>query len=163
MTKKEQIHQAAAKLFQEKGYQAASMRDLAKAVGLQVSSLYSHLGKKEEVLQKMCFDNAHRFVQQIAIDNPTSITVFNDEWKHLSEPFLTDFLELRKQYESQFKGIIKAGIAAQEFQQVQPTIAFYTILTSLRWVHYWYDSNKGITKEALEADIVRLLCGGLKN
>jgi len=148
MTKKEQIHQAAAKLFQEKGYQAASMRDLAKAVGLQVSSLYSHLGKKEEVLQKMCFDNAHRFVQgmdainaqaisnlekirllirlhiQIAIENPTSITVFNDEWKHLSEPFLTDFLELRKQYETQFKSIIKAGIAAQEFQQVQPTIAF---------------------------------------
>jgi AcrR family transcriptional regulator len=44
--KKEAIYEAAAQLFREKGYKAASMRDLAERVDLKVSSLYSHIGSK---------------------------------------------------------------------------------------------------------------------
>ena len=58
-TKKELVFEAAGKLFMEKGYLAASMRELAERVGLeQASSLYNHLKSKEEVLRKICFDNA---------------------------------------------------------------------------------------------------------
>ena len=51
--KKELIYKEAALLFKEKGYQKASMRDLADRVNLKVSSLYSHIGSKEEILQKL--------------------------------------------------------------------------------------------------------------
>ena len=51
----------------EKGYLAASMRELAERVGLeQASSLYNHLKSKEEVLRKICFDNAHKFINGIS-------------------------------------------------------------------------------------------------
>ncbi|MBK6904959.1 MAG: helix-turn-helix transcriptional regulator [Saprospirales bacterium] len=50
--KKQEIFEEAAKLFQEKGYGAASMRDLADRVQLKASSLYSHIRKKEEILQR---------------------------------------------------------------------------------------------------------------
>ena len=184
--KKEEIYQEAAKLFQEKGYKAASMRDLAEQVELKVSSLYSHIGSKEEILQKICFDNAQQFIVgiekieketvdivdkikgllklhiQIAIENPTSITVFNDEWRHLSSPHLENFLTLRKDYEQRFKDLIKQGIEEKVLQDIDANIALYTLLNSVRWVHYWYKPKQSITQEALEETILSLLLNGMK-
>ena len=185
--KKQLIFEEAAKLFQEKGYNAASMRDLADRVNLKASSLYSHIRKKEEILQKICFDNAHRFVEgideieklssdpveqvqelirlhiRIALENPTSVTVFNDEWKHLEEPFLSDFLELRKNYESRFKAGIQKGIESGQLKTVNPSIALFTLITSVRWLHYWNPKHEAVSRTALESDILNLLLGGLRN
>jgi AcrR family transcriptional regulator len=44
------ILRAAAVLIAERGYHGASMRDLARAVGLQMASLYHHFGSKQELL-----------------------------------------------------------------------------------------------------------------
>jgi len=170
----------------EKGYLAASMRELAERVGLeQASSLYSHLKSKEEVLRKICFDNANKFINgiseiekqqvsaaekvkelislhiRVAIDDFTSVTVFNDEWRHLSEPFLSDFLALRRDYENRFKKIIEDGISAGEFKKTHSIVALYTILTSVRWIHYWYNEERDLSLAALEKDITGLLLTGL--
>lgn len=186
MTKKEIIYDAAAQLFRDKGYQAASMRDLAKAVNLQASSLYSHIGSKEEILREICFVNAHRFVRgmdeveaaggtaidkiralialhvNIATEDTTSVTVFNGEWKHLSEPFLRDFLKLRKNYEKRFRSIIAVGIRNGELKSVAVSTAFYTILTSIQWLHFWYDPHKNMDGEQLKRDLETILISGLQ-
>ena len=186
-TKKELVFEEAGKLFMEKGYLAASMRELAERVGLeQASSLYNHLKSKEEVLRKICFDNAYKFINgiseiekkpvsssekikqlvalhiRVAIDDFTSVTVFNDEWRHLSEPYLHDFLALRKDYENRFRKIIDEGIAKREFKKTHSTVALYTILTSVRWLHYWYNEERELSKEDLEKDIINLLLTGLE-
>lgn len=185
-SKKQVIYEEAAKLFQEKGYSAASMRDLADRVNLKASSLYSHIRKKEEILRKICFDNAERFTLgmrkvetefvdpiekiealialhiDIALEDATSVTVFNDEWKHLDQPFLSRFLELRRDYEQRFKKIIQEGIEEGDFKPVNPTIALFTILTSIRWLHYWTPTHLTMDQQKLKADITTLLLGGLK-
>ena len=186
-TKKQVIFEEAAKLFQEKGYSAASMRDLADRVNLKASSLYSHIKAKEEILQKICFDNASHFTQgmdtveksgqspeekvrallrlhlEIALDDPTSITVFNDEWKHLEEPHLTRFLNLRRDYENRFRTIIQEGIASGVFRSVDPTVALFTLLSSLRWIHYWHRPSRKIDREALLRDVTAILLNGLRS
>jgi len=48
------IAQAAARLFLDKGYDAASMADLAAATGLGKSSLYHHLASKDQLLAHIC-------------------------------------------------------------------------------------------------------------
>ncbi|BDS11710.1 TetR/AcrR family transcriptional regulator [Aureispira anguillae] len=187
--KKEAIYEAAARLFREKGYKAASMRDLAERVDLKVSSLYSHIGSKEELLQKICFDNAHLFINgmdviermegstidkikaiialhvDIAITNPTSVTVFNDEWKHLTndnyESNLNQFLKLRKDYESRFQQIIIHGIKNKELKDIDSNVALYTILTSVRWLHYWYKPSRKVSPDLLKTQIATLLLEGL--
>ncbi|WMX12203.1 MULTISPECIES: TetR/AcrR family transcriptional regulator [unclassified Aureispira] len=187
--KKEAIYEAAAQLFREKGYKAASMRDLAERVDLKVSSLYSHIGSKEELLQKICFDNAKLFVEgmneiecqpittiekikalialhvDIAVKNPTSVTVFNDEWKHLAnegkDSNLKTFLTLRKDYENRFQQIIIKGIEAGELKNINSNIALYTILTSVRWLHYWYKPTRSIQPELLKKQIANLLLDGV--
>lgn len=186
-TKKQIVFEAAAELFMEKGYLAASMREIAKKIGLeQASSLYNHLKSKEDVLIKICLENADRFINgiaeiektdstpadqlkalihlhiSIATEHRTSVTVFNDEWRHLSEPYLSDFLSKRKDYENRFKKIIEAGIKSGDFKQVDPTIALYTILTSVRWIHYWYKPGRNKSVEDLGRDVFVLLVEGLQ-
>jgi AcrR family transcriptional regulator len=48
------IAEVAARLFLDKGYDAASMADLAAATGLGKSSLYHHLSSKDELLAHIC-------------------------------------------------------------------------------------------------------------
>ncbi len=183
--KKAAIYEAAARLFRERGYRAASMRELAERVNLKVSSLYSHIGSKEELLHKICFDNAQQFIEgldkiehkggnaldqlqaviglhvDIAVTNPTSVTVFNNEWRHLTETNLSAFLELRKTYESRLQGIIQTGIEKQELRDTDPRVALYTLLTAVRWLHYWYKPSRKVSPRALKEQLTTLLLHGL--
>lgn len=182
---KKKIFEEAAKLFQEKGYLAASMRDLALRMGLQVSSLYSHIGSKEELLQKICFDSARVYLDgmkqvedmeatptekvrqlislhiNVATTDVTSVTIFSDEWRHLSSPYLQEFLGIRKDYERRFSRILQQGIDAGEFAEVNVTVCLFTILTSLRWLHRWYPDKRGISVKSLEAEILKVLFEGI--
>lgn len=183
---KQKIFEEAARLFQENGYLASSMRELAQRVGLQVSSLYSHFGSKEELLQKICFDSARAYLEgmknveessispsekvrqlislhiRIATTDVTSVTIFSDEWRHLSEPYLQEFLTIRKDYEKRFSRILQQGIDAGELVEMNVTVALFTILTSLRWLHRWYPEKRGISVKSLETEILRVLFDGIK-
>lgn len=186
-TKKQIILEAAARLFRDKGYSATSVRDLASAVDLRAPSLYNHVKGKEDILREICFQNAARFAQgmaqveemtatpaekvaalvrlhlDIALEDFTSITAFNDEWRHLSEPHLGEFKALRRDYELRFRRILEEGIANGELQPIHPGIAFSTIVSAMRWVYDWYSLQRaGIQPTQLAEDITRLLLNGLK-
>ncbi|HEX2998291.1 MAG TPA: TetR/AcrR family transcriptional regulator, partial [Anaerolineales bacterium] len=47
---REDILEAAAQVFRQKGFHGASMQDIAKAVSLQKASLYHHVSSKQEIL-----------------------------------------------------------------------------------------------------------------
>ncbi len=182
---KQRIFEEAARLFQEKGYLATSMRDLAGRVDLKVSSLYSHIGSKEELLHKICFDSARAYLDgmnevdaldlpaaekvrrlislhiRIAVSDVTSVTIFSDEWRHLSEPYLGEFLTIRKDYERRFSKILQQGVDSGEFAPMNVTVSLFTILTSLRWLHRWFPEKRGISVKSLEAEIMRVLFDGL--
>ncbi len=182
---KQRIFEEAARLFQEKGYLATSMRDLAGRVDLKVSSLYSHIGSKEELLHKICFDSARAYLDgmnevdaldlpaaekvrrlislhiRIAVSDVTSVTIFSDEWRHLSEPYLGEFLTIRKDYERRFSKILQQGVDNGEFAPMNVTVSLFTILTSLRWLHRWFPEKRGISVKSLEAEIMRVLFDGL--
>lgn len=97
----------------------------------------------------------------IATSDATSITAFNDEWRHLEEPDLGQFINLRKRYETRFRAIIEAGITAGTFKNVNPTIAMYTILSSLRWVYDWSQTGKTTSVEEIGEQITEIVLAGL--
>lgn len=185
-SKKQIIREAAARLFREKGYAATSMRDLARAVNLEASSLYNHIGSKAGLLRDICFENAQHYLDEMerveqldisagekvkallhyhirtATEDITSIMSFNDEWRHLKESHLSEFTQLRKSYENRFLKILEAGMATGAFKQGHPSIMLYTIFSAVRWLHDWYKPARAITPEQLEKDIIQLLLEGLE-
>src|SRR3954469_18488913 len=141
LSRKEQIFRTAAELFREKGYVAASMRDLAQKLGIEAASLYSHIRSKEEILHNICFEMAAEFRKsldevekeknltaserlrrgiighvQVMARDLTASAVFMNEHRHLSQPFFRDFLLLRINYINRFKAIIEQGVKSGEFK-----------------------------------------------
>lgn len=185
-SRKEQIEEKATRLFREKGYAATSMRDLAQVLGIEAASLYSHIKSKEEILQKICFRMADEFFEawkevevanqshalqmekaaaahvKVITANTDASAVFFNEWRHLSEPYLSDFLRMRDDYEGRFINIIERGIESGEFQTVDSKFMMLAILSSLNWTHNWYKPGGSLRPEEVAKKLSNLILNGLK-
>ena len=185
-SRREQIIQIAASLFRIRGFSATTMRDIAEQVGMEAASMYNHIKSKDEILQAICFEISNEYISQlntienqikspvekikelirlhvrIIITDIDSISVANNEWKHLSEDALTAFKDARRDYEQRFAKIIEAGIAAGELQPINVSVALFTILSAVRWVELWYKNDRDISPEILEENIINLLMNGLQ-
>lgn len=185
-SRKQQIEEKATKLFRERGYAATSMRDLAQLLGIEAASLYSHIKSKEEILQKICFRMADQFfaawknvedenesfsakMEKAAIAHVSVITkntdasaVFFNEFRHLSEPHLTKFLEMKDDYEGRFMDILKDGMKSGEFKLVDEKFMMLTILSSLNWTHNWFKPTGSLSPDEVGKKLAGLLLNGLK-
>lgn len=184
-TKKEVIIQKAAALFKSKSYSAASMRELAEALGIEAPSLYNHIGSKSELLQNICFNVGDKFTVQMDLieNNPATVItkieaiirfhiktmlenfdevyVANHEWKHLPEPFLSDFLNIRRSYEKSLISLIETGIKKNEIKIINPYVAVLTILSAVRGLEFWQRNKKNVSEQLLEDDMVNHLIYGI--
>lgn len=185
-SKREEIRKQATRLFRQKGYNATSMRKLAIEVGIEAASLYNHIDNKAALLKNICFDiadaftsqmnmieNSHisqamkvdsiiRFHIQMMLKHFEEVYVSNHEWKHLPEPYLTNFLQQRRDYEKRFTTIIKKGISKKEFKSIDPYIAVLTILSAVRGIEFWHRSKNRRNAVEMENDLASILINGLK-
>lgn len=89
------------------------------------------------------------------------VFVANHEWKHLEEPYLGNFLNQRKLYESRMVMLIKEGIKNKELKNIHPHVAVLTILSAVRGLEFWQRHKKELSVEVLENNIVNHLLNGL--
>lgn len=185
-TKKEVIIEKASRLFREKGFGAASMRDLAEHVGVEAASLYNHIQSKAEILQTICFRVANTFMSNLEsvesspqptlrkmesiirlhirmmLDQYEYVYIADHEWRHLPEPYLSNFLNQRRTYRKRLGEIIEDGIARGEIKAIEPYTAVLVILSAISGIDSWQRSRKSTTAEALETNMVKYLIEGLK-
>jgi TetR/AcrR family transcriptional regulator, cholesterol catabolism regulator len=187
-SRKDQVIRVAAELFREKGYVAASMRDLAQKLGIEAASLYSHIKSKEEILHTLCFEMATDFMAslnevekeqgitaremlrkgiighvQVMARDLTASAVFMNEHRHLSQPYLRDFLLLRINYINRFKKMIEHGMASGEFKtNIDKKLAVMTLFSSLNWMPLWYNPESAIDPVELGVQLADMLVNGLK-
>jgi AcrR family transcriptional regulator len=185
-TKKEVIIEKASRLFREKGFGAASMRDLAEHVGVEAASLYNHIQSKSEILQTICFKVANEFLTNLdavesspqptlkkmeavirlhirmMLDRYEFVYISDHEWRHLPEPYLSNFLNQRRNYRKRLGDIIEEGIARGEIKPIDPYTAVLVILSAVSGIDSWQRSRKTTSAEALESNMVKYLIEGLK-
>src|SRR5436190_23277166 len=168
-SKKDVIITKASVLFRTKGFNASSMRELAEAVGVEAPSLYNHIGSKSELLQAICFkvaneftsyldttenaggntvimiENIIRFHIRMMLNNFDEVYVANHEWKHLKEPYLSNFLNQRRGYEKRLVALVESGIKSKELKDTNPYVSVLTILSAVRGLEFWqrHRSNVG--------------------
>lgn len=186
-SKKGFILQKAAQMFREKGFAATSMRDLAENVGIEAASLYNHIRSKNEILEAICFDVANRFttnmdtieaghqksinkvdtllrfhIQQM-IENYEEVYVADREWKHLDEPYLSNFQNQRRTYRKRFAAIIEEGISKGEIRKIDAPTAVLIMLHAVSGIESWHRSKAKINAQELEDNMVMIMIDGLRN
>ena len=185
-SKKEFILKKAAQMFREKGFAATSMRDLAETVGIEAASLYNHIRSKNEMLESICFDVANRFtifmdelesgnqgpikkietllrfhIKQM-IETFEEVIVCDREWKHLDEPYLSNFHNQRRSYRKRFAAIIEEGISKNEIKKIDAPTAVLIMLHSVNGIESWHRSTAKISAKDLEDNMVLIMIDGLR-
>jgi AcrR family transcriptional regulator len=167
-----EICRVAARVFYEKGYDGASMQDIAKAVGLTKAGLYHHVGSKdrllyeimnygmdildETVLQKVkdIADPQEKLRQTIVghIDlivraRDQEITVILHENRSLRGALRKKINARKREYIHYLEGLIaqvqeRSGATAL----LSPPLAAFALLGMVNWLYQWYRSE-GLTKQ----------------
>lgn len=185
-SKKDAIVEVASRLFREKGFAATSMRDLAEQVGVEAASLYNHIKSKSELLQEICFNIANQFITHLdSIENSPQpeldkleaiirfhirmmveqydrVFISDHEWRHLPEPYLSNFLNQRRSYRKRLSTIIETGTKKGEMKKIEPYVAILTILSAISGLESWQRSRKTISAEQMEENMVTYLIEGIR-
>jgi TetR/AcrR family transcriptional regulator, cholesterol catabolism regulator len=185
--RKIQILDVAERLFAQRGYHATSMRELAQEVDLQGGSLYSHISGKEELLWRVLERAADRFMSAIQpaqastrvpvemlraairahlgviTENVDAATVYFHEWKALSEPRRSAFLERRDRYERLMRDLVARAVDSGAFREVEPKWATLVILSTLNWVYQWYDPEGPLSSDEIAERLTEMVFEGLQH
>ncbi len=185
-SRKDIIVQAAAALFLEKGYKAASMRDLAEKVGVEAASLYNHIRSKTELLHDICFVVANRYWEEMSrveaedtsaiqkleamlrflinqmVFNFDEVYVSDREWRHLTEPYLSNFQTQRRNFRRRFAAIIEKGIANKEIKPIDASTAVLIMLHAISGIESWHRSKRKIDEKQLAENMITIMLDGLR-
>jgi AcrR family transcriptional regulator len=183
--RKLQVIQKAEQLFSEKGYLATSVRDLAQALNIEAASLYSHVKSKEDLLWAIADRSAAEFFQnvepiakqnlqttqkltrmiiahvEVIANNLEASAVFFREWRHLSDPRLSEYAEKRTLYEQIFRNVVREGIEDGIFKTYDDGFSTRTILSAINWTHTWYRPDGELTAVQIGENLANFLLNGL--
>ncbi|MBI5653554.1 MAG: TetR/AcrR family transcriptional regulator [Chloroflexi bacterium] len=161
-TKDEQIFTEAVRIFREKGYHAASMQNIADAVGLRKASLYHYISSKEQLLSKIFEQSTGALTQQLEIiiassDSPTEklrraiqahltalteqldiYTVYLSERRELAARVNAKVRAQAEQHARLIEKILEQGIKTGDFRATDVKMAALAIIGMCNWLYQWY-------------------------
>ena len=170
----------AAKLFNQKGYERTTVRDLANAAGIQSGSLFHHFKTKEDILKSVMVDtiifNTERMKREMAkaencieslkalircelesINGETgeAMAVLVYEWRSLSADNQAIVLKLRDEYEALWTDTIteakNVGLVTGD------VFVLRRFLTgALSWTKTWYKPKGGMSLDDLAEQALSL-------
>ena len=182
---REDILEAAAQVFRQKGFHGASMNDIAEAVSLQKASLYHHVASKQEILfelldralqllleqissitnQNISADKKLRLMiqeyLQILVENIDLASVLLFEHRSLDPRQHARHVPSRDKFELLWKDVLVEGVQAKLFKCDNPALATRALLGQLNWTITWYRPGGPLTIEKIADEYSELLLNGL--
>ncbi len=175
---------AAATVFQQKGFAAASLEDIAAAVGMRKGSLYHYINSKEDLLFAVVSEPASRILDSLqrtaSLDLPPTEKLRQAAITHaavLDETFVYASVYLReiagnqhfaewaakdREYRRLLTSIVEDGIARGDFSPVihagTATLAF---IGALNWMTHWYRPGGPLPAAVIADQICTTFLNGL--
>jgi AcrR family transcriptional regulator len=172
--RRQQLLDAAARLFRTHGYHATSMRDIAAAAGMLPGSIYYHFPSKDELLLTVYEEGVRRIAEavdaaaarekhprrrleaacvahlEMLLDQSDYAQVVLRVLPDDATPVKPRLIALRDQYERRFKQLV-AELDLPP--RVDPHYFRLSLLGALNWSQAWYrpgrDSPRIIAKQLL--------------
>lgn len=183
---REDIIAAATRVFSERGYHAASMAEVAEAVGIRKPSLYHHVRRKEDLLfaihEQLIDELLEQTLEELAESNGPSeeiatvirvamgfvarrrdgVTVFLQERHAVTGERWTKLVVKRDRYERLVSGALSRGIEDGAFEDVPPAIAARALLSMANWGHTWFDPKGQLSSDEVAEIFARIVLRGLE-
>lgn len=158
----EQVLESATRLFTEKGYEAASVRDLAAELEIRPSSLYHHFPGKQHILFAICLGLQRDFNTEVMpvltatqapdqaiqsavhrhvlfnIRRKGEVLVNIRERRSLPAEQLGQVNALRREYRDRMAEVIDAGCRQALFQVGDPKLAAMALFDMVNGLTHWF-------------------------
>ena len=186
---RQEILRTAARLFQQRGYDATSMNDVAAALKLSKGGLYHHFQSKDEILFEI-MDHAMEITQERVLNPVRGIAYPEDRLRALIRLHIEVVLSprdreitvmlhenhplpptLRRRINSRKKDYVhflenllaevqkKGGRDAKS--KVSPRAAAFALLGMINWIYQWYKPEGELQAQTLIPQFTDLIFGGI--
>lgn len=177
---RDDVIEAAGRLFAEHGYEGTSMRDLGRELGLLGSSLYSHVDGKQDLLVAVVERGAALFTASaeaalashvspaarlealiaghvdVVLDHRAEVRTFLNEARSLDHRHRAAVVAARDAYEQTFRSVLRDGVTCGDFEAtLDPKLAATFVLSILNAVERWYSEEGPIDRTQLVDEIAR--------
>jgi AcrR family transcriptional regulator len=182
---RDDILDAAAQVFSQKGYHAASMQDIAGAVNLRKGSLYHHVSSKQEILVDLLdraldllierisrvlaqplgpeekLRQAMRVYLEIFAEHADLSAVLLLEHRSLEPALHSRHIPRRDRFEGMWRELIREGKQSGIFCSASPSLAARALLGVMNWTITWYRPDGKLTPAEIADQFADLLLSGL--
>lgn len=182
--RREEILDAAARLFATRGFAATSVRAVAERSGITKPGIYYHFRGKEELLYAICADSIARILRQVErspaeIDplsriqavirahvgffreHPHRLTVLNREMGRLSARRRRAIIRLERRYLDTLRGLLAQGTERGVFVRLDASVAALLLLTMLNGLDSWYDPEGPVGCDDLVRHVETVFLSGV--
>jgi len=184
----DEIIDAAAAVFAEKGYHGSSTKDIADRLGIRQGSLYYYFESKESALEEVCKIGVDGFVQRLEAilardvppeemlraavhnhlqpleDRPNYVRVFQRERHELPAARRRKISMAAAHYEKLLQTMFERGVAQGAFRKdLDCRLATLALLGMCNAVSEWHKAETGSTTWKIAESFVSILTIGVKN
>jgi AcrR family transcriptional regulator len=180
-----EICRTAAQIFRDRGFDATSVSDIARALGLTKAGLYHYFDSKEALLFEIMSFGLDRVrdevtvpvrairdpedrLRQLIVRHARITTRGQGAVAHLGDEIRALPPTSRKQLEERMRvyfDLIRDTLAelksAGRLRQIDLTVAAFSVLGMILWLPRWFRQDGRLTQEQVADDIANLAIGGL--
>jgi len=183
-TKRDAVLRMAAQSFNEKGFHATSLDDVAARLNVTKPTLYYYFKNKEEILfecvriglqmideaaenvarrggtgVEQLFAVMHKYAEIVTMDfGMCLIRVGEDPLQPAARRKLR---QLKARIDRRFRSLIERGIAEGDLAPCDAKIAAFTVAGALSWIARWYRADGPLSPNDIAEQSISILVEGL--
>jgi len=181
------ILDCATRVFCEKGYEGASIRDIARRSRVSLAGLYYYVQSKEELLyliQKHCFSTlVGRLREQLEsadpdpearlqvvvanhiryfLQNPAAMKVLSHESDSLRPPYAGEVAELKRTYYRLCRSVVEDLKRQRRLKHLNTRVTVLSLFGMMNWIYTWYNPRVDPDADSLAEQMASLLLQGVQ-
>ncbi len=182
--KREAVLRTAAQLFNEKGYAASTLDEVAERLGVSKPTVYYYVDSKEAILFE-CVSTGLTLLRDAirAVDRAggRAIDKLEAAMRQYAVIVTMDFgrcvirigedplppesrrklRQVKAELDGEFREVIRQGIAEGTIAPCDPKLAAFTLAGALSWIGRWYRPDGGLDPQAIADQTIAVLLHGL--
>lgn len=182
--KRQAVLQAAAELFNERGFHATSLDDIAARLNVSKPTLYYYVKNKDEILLQCVSQGLEMTLEGIeasrqaggnAVDQlracmqvyagivtqPFGMCLIRVGDEEVPEPSRTELRRMKSEIDHAFRRLVAQGVEEGSLAPCDPKMSAFVIAGALSWIGRWYQPGGDYTPEQIAQQCIATLCDGV--